>query len=139
MLLQIKMRFFPDFIFFFLLPIVAIIDLILLKIGLKITNAEEKTRFKWILASYGIQVSVFLFLSVPFILWGILGEFEDEGPNPLLIILSFLLAMFIDVNILNVIHKLGIKRALFVYGLMMIPVFIAIGIIFSILASAGML
>ena len=134
MLLQIRMRFFPDFIFFFLLPIIALTEIVVLKIGLKLTHAPEHKSMKWVLASFGIQVAVIFFVASPLILLGLIGQFQGD---PSLIIAFILLALFIDLNILNAIHKLGFKKALVVFVLMMIPVAIMMGIIGSITSQVG--
>ena len=109
----------PVIIFFMVIAL--IVGLILLKIGLVVTKAETRTRFKWLLASFGIQVGMFFFVGSPMILLGISGAFGEQGPEVILIIIFLVLALFIEVHILNIIHRLGIKRALLVFGLMAIP------------------
>lgn len=107
-----------------------IVGLILLKIGLVVTKAETRTRFKWLLASFGIQVGMFFFVGSPMILLGISGAFGPGGPAVILIIIFLVLALFIQVHVLNIIHHLGIKRALLVFGLMAIPfLFVSFSII----------
>lgn len=105
----------------FIMVIAFIVGLILLKIGLVVTKAETRTRFKWLLASFGIQVGMFFFVGSPMILLGISGAFGEQGPEVILIIIFLVLALFIEVHVLNIIHRLGIKRALLVFGLMAIP------------------
>ena len=104
-----------------LIIIAFIVGLIMLKIGLVVTKAEARTGFKWLLSSFGIQVGMFFFVASPMILLGISGAFGEQGPEVFLIIIFLVLALFIDVNVLNIIHRLGIKRALLVFGLMAIP------------------
>ena len=108
-----------------------IVGLILLKIGLVISKAETRTEFKWVLGSFGIQVGMFFFVGSPLILLGISGAFGKQGPEIILIIIFLVLALFIEVNLLNIIHRLGMKRALLVFGLMVAPFLI---VSFSIIA-----
>ncbi|MFX1385165.1 MAG: hypothetical protein ACFFBP_22325 [Promethearchaeota archaeon] len=114
-----------------LIIIAFIIGLIMLKIGLVVTKAEARTRFKWLLGSFGLQVGMFFFVASPLILLGISGAFGEEGPAVILIIIFLVLALFIDIHLLNIIHRLGIKRALLVFGLMAIPFLI---VSFSVIA-----
>ncbi len=132
---QIVMRVFPDFIIF-MLSIFAISEIVALKIGLIITKAQDKRNMKWVLISFAIQVGIFFFIASPLILMGMTGSFQQGGPNPLLVIIFILLALFVDLNILNVLHKLGFKRALIVFGLMMIPFIITFVIITSVINTA---
>ena len=115
----------------YLIVIAFIIGLILLKIGLLISKAETRTGFKWLLGSFGIQVGMFFFVGSPLILLGISGAFGEQGPEVILIIIFLVLALFIEVNLLNIIHRLGILRALLVFGLMVAPFLI---VSFSIIA-----
>ncbi|MFX1393340.1 MAG: hypothetical protein ACFFAH_07180 [Promethearchaeota archaeon] len=115
----------------FLIIIAFIVGLIMLKIGLVITKAEARTGFKWLLWSFGIQVGMFFFVASPMILLGISGAFGEQGPEVILIVIFLVLALFIDIHLLNIIHRLGIKRALLVFGLMAIPFLI---VSFSVIA-----
>ena len=98
-----------------------IIGLIMLKIGLIITKAEARTGFKWLIGSFGIQVGIFFFVASPLILMGVSGAFGEHGPEIVLIIIFLILAFFMDVHLLNVLHRVGLKRALLVFGFMAIP------------------
>ena len=98
-----------------------IIGLIMLKIGLIITKAEARTGFKWLIGSFGIQVGMFFFVASPLILMGVSGAFGEHGPEIVLIIIFLILALFMDVHLLNVLHRVGLKRALLVFGFMAIP------------------
>ena len=87
------------------------IGIILLKISLAITKAERKTQFKWVAASYGIQFGITFAISSPLLLWGMIGAFEgDIGA----IIAVSILCAFVNLNIINILHKIGLKRALVV-------------------------
>jgi hypothetical protein len=118
-------------IIIYVMIIAFIVGLILLKIGLVISKAETRTGFKWVLGSFGIQVGMFFFVGSPLILLGISGAFGKQGPEIILIIIFLVLALFIEVNLLNIIHRLGLKRALLVFGLMVAPFLI---VSFSIIA-----
>ena len=98
-----------------------IIGLIMLKIGLIITKAEARTGFKWLIGSFGIQVGMFFFVASPLILMGVSGAFGEHGPEIVLIIIFLILALFMDVHLLNVLHRVGLKRALLIFGFMAIP------------------
>jgi len=115
----------------YVIVIAFIVGLILLKIGLVISKAETRTGIKWLLGSFGIQVGMFFFVGSPLILSGISGAFGEQGPEIILIIIFLVLALFIEVNLLNILHRLGIKRALLVFGLMVAPFLI---VSFSIIA-----
>ena len=115
----------------YVIIIAFIVGLILLKVGLVVSKAETRTGFKWVLGSFGIQVGMFFFVGSPLILLGISGAFGEQGPEIILIIIFLVLALFIEVNILNIIHRLGILRALLVFGLMVAPFLI---VSFSIIA-----
>ena len=98
-----------------------------------VTKAETRTRFKWLLASFGIQVGMFFFVGSPMILLGISGAFGEQGPEVIFIIIFLVLALFIDLHVLNIVHQLGLKRALLVFGLMAIPfLIVSFAIIFLI-------
>ena len=98
-----------------------IVGLVMLKIGLVATKAETRTGYKWLMGSFGIQVGMFFFVASPLILMGVSGAFGEGGPEIILIIIFIIIALFMDINVLNVLHKLGLKRALLVFALMAIP------------------
>ena len=118
---------------FVIIIIAFIVALILLKVGLVITKAEARTGFRWLLASFGIQVGMFFFVGSPMILLGLSGAFGEQGPEVIFIIIFLVLALFIDLHVLNIVHQLGLKRALLVFGLMAIPfLIVSFAIIFLI-------
>ena len=133
------MRLFPDFILMVLLPIFLIVELIVLFIGLKLVKAEERNSFKFVVVSFIIQILTLFFINSPFIFMGLTGAFNNGGPDPLIIILFIMLSIFIDINIINAIHKIGLKRALFVFLLMLIPIFIFGGLIGYLVSMANMM
>ena len=97
-------------------------DIFVLKIGLAITKAQEKTNFKWVAGSFGIQFALIFFIGTPMFLSVATGTFS-EGPPPLLLIIpTILFSAFIDLNVVNVIHKVGMKRSLIITLLIMGPI-----------------
>ncbi|MFX1470691.1 MAG: hypothetical protein ACFFB8_18795 [Promethearchaeota archaeon] len=101
-------------------------DIILLKIGLLITNAQEKKNMNWVLASFGIQFGVIFFIGAPLILYGMIGEFEgDLG----IIIAVVVFSVFIDLNVINMIHKIGLKRSFVVMIFVVGPIITAMVIL----------
>jgi hypothetical protein len=103
-------------------------DILILKIGLAITKAQEKTNFKWVAGSFGIQFGVIFFISIPMILGGWTGQFT-EGPPILTIILTVIFCGFIDTNVINIIHKIGLKRSLIIVLLILGPISYAMSIL----------
>lgn len=134
MFTEFQLRF-TDFLLYIILPIFIISGIIALKIGLTIAKAEVWRGMKFCALSFVIQLGVILFIASPLILFGFAGEME--GAPPIALIMVFLvLALFIDIQVINVIHKLGLKRAILVFIIMMIPVGI-LGVISGIVASTG--
>jgi hypothetical protein len=112
-----------------------IVDIFILKIGLSITKAQEKTNFKWVAGSFGIQFGLIFFVSTPMILGGWTGQYTTGGPPIALIILTVIFCVFIDLNIINIIHKIGMVRSLIIAILIMGPVTYAMYILGSNLGS----
>lgn len=102
----------------------------LLKIGLIITHAEVKREFSWVVASASIQAGAVFFIMLPIFLTSFTGEMQ-HGPDIGLILGLMCLGLFIDLNIINVFHQVGIARALFIFFLEIIPVIIIMSIMFS--------
>ncbi|MFX0145725.1 MAG: hypothetical protein ACFE9C_16800, partial [Candidatus Hodarchaeota archaeon] len=57
-----------------------LVDILILKLGLAITKAPEKTDFKWVAYSFGIQFGLIFFISTPMILGGWTGQYSEGGP-----------------------------------------------------------
>lgn len=110
-------------------------DIFILKLGLTITKAQEKTNFKWVAGSFGIQFGLIFFISTPMILGGWTGQYTTGGPPIALIIITVILCAFIDLNIINIIHKIGIVRALIIALLIIGPVTYAMYLLGSNLGS----
>ncbi len=108
-------------------------DILLLKIGLLITKAEVKKNLKWVVASFGIQFGVIFFIGSPLILYGMIGRFQGD---PGIIMLVVFFAVFIDVNIINLIHRIGLKRSIVVMFFIVIPIVFAMVTIASSLGGS---
>ena len=113
-----------------------LIGMIIFKFGLAVTKAESKTNFKWVAGSFLIQYGVTLFISAPmlldmvltFIAYGTLDDFRlDSG----LIAVSVIFSTFIIINLINMIHRPGIKRSFIIALLILGPIFFSNYIIFS--------
>lgn len=108
-------------------------DILLLKLGLTITKAQEKKNMKWVAGSFGIQLGIIFFIGSPLILYGMIGRFQGD---PGLIIPVVLFAVFIDLHVINVIHKIGLKRSLVVVIFVVGPIIAALYIIGSTLGGS---
>ena len=105
-----------------------LVDILLLKIGLAITKAQEKTNMKWVAGSFGIQFGIIFFVASPLFLLGMMGRLGgegEEGGEGGIIILVVLFSLFIDLNVINVIHKIGIKRSVVVVIFVVGPIITA--------------
>lgn len=91
------------------------------KLGLATVKSKTRKGFKLLAISILIQLFMIALLASPFILMGFAGEFEMEGPSPVLIIFAIVLAIFLDLNIINILHKTGLKKAILCFFLMIIP------------------
>ena len=94
-------------------------DILLLKLGLTITKARERTRMKWVAVSFLIQFGVIFIISSPLFLLGFAGKF-DGGPG--VVIPIIILCTFIDLNVINVIHQVGLKHSLIVVSIILLPI-----------------
>ena len=118
-------------------PIILIIvlilgDILLLKIGLAITKAQEKKNMKWVAGSFGIQFGIIFFISSPLLLYGMIGKFQG---NPGVIAPIVLFSVFIDLNVVNIIHKIGLKRSIVVVFLVVGPIITAMVLLGNILGG----
>lgn len=105
-----------------------LIDILLLKLALIITNAQVKRNMKWVLGSFGIQFGIVFFIGSPLILYGMIGVFEGvQGMRGITIIaIVVIFAVFIDLNIINILHKIGLKRSLVVVIFVAAPIVIVL-------------
>ncbi len=103
-------------------------DILLLKLSLVITKAQKRTRIKWVAGSFLIQFGIIFIISSPLFLLGSMGVFQDDGPGAIIIPI-IILSAFIDLNIVNILHQIGLKRSLVIVVIVLIPiVFIMIGL-----------
>lgn len=96
-------------------------DILLLKLGLTITKSQKRTRMKWVAGSFLIQVGVVFVISSPLFLLGIMGAYQGEG-GALVPIIIF--SIFVDFNVVNILHQIGLKRSLVIVLLTFAPIFI---------------
>ncbi|NVM44294.1 MAG: hypothetical protein HWN79_05205 [Candidatus Lokiarchaeota archaeon] len=110
----------------------AVGDILLLKLGLVATKAKKRTRMKWVAGSFLIQFGVVFIISSPLFLLGIMGAYrgEPEGLVPII-----LLSIFIDFNVINILHQIGLKRSLIVVVLTFVPIMLIMVIFGSSLPS----
>ena len=103
-------------------------DILLLKLSLVITKAQVRTRMKWVAGSFLMQFAIIFIISSPLFLLGSMGVFQDDGPGPIIIAI-IILSVFIDLNIVNILHQTGLKRSLIIVLIVLVPiVFIMIGL-----------
>lgn len=110
-------------------------DVFLLKILLLMTKAEAKRNIKWVGISFLIQFGLIFFICLPLFLVGVTGGFDEQGPNPGVIIPFIVLSIFIDLNLINVIHKIGIKRSVIVSFFISAPIIAAMFILGPLIAN----
>ncbi len=108
----------------FLSPIILMVafaagDILLLKLGLVITKSQKRTRMKWVAGSFLIQFGIVFIISSPLFLLGIMGAYHGEPQGLVPIIL---LSIFIDFNVINILHQVGLKRSLVVGILTFAPI-----------------
>jgi len=108
-----------------LFPIILIVavaagDILLLKLGLVITKAQIRTRMKWVAGSFLIQFAIIFIISSPLFLLGSMGAFNGDGPGAIIIII-IILSAFIDLNIVNILHQIGLKRSFIIVVIVLVP------------------
>lgn len=101
----------------------AVGDILLLKLGLVITKAQKRKRMKWVAGSFAIQFGVVFAISSPLFLLGIIGAFKG-GPPPVGLASIVFISAFIDLNIINILHQIGLKRSLVVVIFTFAPIFL---------------
>ncbi len=99
----------------------------ILKIGLVAAKAEIKREWKWVFASAFIQAGAVFFIMLPIFLNMLLETNMEGGPPVGLILGTMSVGLFIDLNILNMLHRIGIKKALIIFIFEIIPVVIIMG------------
>jgi len=94
-------------------------DILLLKLGLVATKAQKRNNMKWVAGSFFIQFGIVFVISSPLFLLGIMGAYhgEPQGMVPIII-----LSIFIDLNIINILHQIGLKRSFVVVVFTFVPI-----------------
>ena len=98
-------------------------DILLLKLGLVATKAQKRKRMKWVAGSFLIQFGIVFVVNSPLFILGITGFFSG-GPEDIIptVIPIIILSLFIDLNIINILHQVGLKRSLVVLILTFAPI-----------------
>ena len=102
-------------------------SVLLLKMGLKFVKAQRRRTFKWTAISIFLQILVIFMLGSPFILLGFANALNDKGPPMGIIIFLIVIAVFIDMNVINVIHQTGLLKSIWPFLLMVVPIVATIG------------
>lgn len=113
-----------DFIPIIILLVCILADILIFKIGLAIAKAEIKKGLKWVAMSFLIQFGAIFFISSPMMLMGLAGAM-DGPPDAGLIVPIIIFSVFIDFNLINIIHKIGIKKSIVIGIIIFIPMFFA--------------
>ncbi len=106
-----------------IVTIASVVGMVLLKVGLSIVKAEKKTRMKNVLMYYFIYLGTIMFILMQ------LMFIEMRGFNIVPILGLSILAVFIVTNMINIFHDTGIKKAIFITVLLIIPITVAMSII----------
>jgi len=109
-----------------IIVVLIVVDIFLLKFSLLLTKAEYRTRIKWVGVSFLVQFGAIFLVSSPILILGFAGALSDfSGPPFQLIIPAILASVFLDFNLINVIHKVGLKRSLLVSVIILVPIIFA--------------
>ena len=101
-------------------------DILLLKLALVVTKSQKRKRMKWVAGSFLIQFGIIFIISSPLFLLGYLGGFSGELD---VIIPVIILSVFIDLNVINILHQVGLKRSFVILLIIIFPIiFIMIGL-----------
>jgi len=107
---------------------------ILFKVGLLITRAQERKSIKWVAISFFVQFGVALFISAPLALDKVIALITGrkyEGPQAPGFVITVALSILVLVNLINVLHKPGIMNSIILILFIMGPVGGSIYLIFS--------
>ncbi len=106
-------------------------DMLLLKLALVVTKAQKRTRMKWVAGSFAIQFGIIFIISSPLFLLGFMGKFQGE---PDAIIPIVILSLFINLNVINTLHQVGLKRSFGILLITIVPLIIVMIILGNIFA-----
>jgi len=104
---------------FIMMGVFAVGDIFLLKLALVVTKAQKRRRMKWVAGSFAIQFGIIFIISSPLFLLGFMGSFQGE-PDVVIPIVIF--SVFIDLNVINVLHQVGLKRSFGILLLTFVPI-----------------
>ena len=107
-------------------------DIFLLKLGLIITKAEKRRKMKWVMYSFFIQFGVVFLIGSPLLVLSLIGAFKGDAGA---IITVIVLGLFIDINLINVLHNIGLKRSLVVGLLVIVPMILVMSFAGSTISS----
>jgi len=96
-------------------------DILLLKLALVVTKAQKRTRMKWVAGSFAIQFGIIFIVSSPLFLLAFMGSFKGELD---VIIPIVILSLFIDLNVINILHQVGLKRSFGILLITFVPLII---------------
>ncbi len=111
---------------FIVMGVLLLVGVLVFRIGLAITKANVKINTKWVFGSFFIQFGLIFFISTPMILSGVSGGFVSGGFNIGMIAPIIIFSAFIDMQVVNVLHRIGLKRSLVIVILILIPISFAI-------------
>jgi hypothetical protein len=122
--------------------VLIVVDIFLLKLGLFLMKSEYRTKIKWVGISFLIQFGAIFFISSPMLILGFTGAFSDGsstsgggGPPAGLIVLAIVGSTFLDFNLINVIHKIGLKKSLLVTVIILVPIIFAMSFLIQFLSK----
>jgi len=124
--LQMGLPSIGELIPFIIMGVLAVADIVLLKLALVVTKAQKRNKMNWVAGSFAIQFGIIFIISSPLFFLGFMGNFRGE---PDVIIPIIILSSFIDLNVINVLHQVGLKRSLGILLLTFVPlIMIMIGL-----------
>ncbi len=107
---------------FVLIPLYLITVIIVFKIGLLIVKARERKSIYFVIISVFAQIGTIFLLFIPILLFGVAENWNMSYAPQLT--LFIILALFIDFNLINILHKLGLQRTAVVFLFFVIPTLI---------------
>jgi hypothetical protein len=110
----------------------AIGDIFLLKLALIITKTKKRRKMKSVMYSFLIQFGVVFLIGSPLFILSLIGQFDGD---PGVITAISVLGLLIDINIINVIHNIGLKRSLVVGLLVIVPMILVMSFMGNMLSS----
>jgi len=103
---------------FIIMGVLAAVDILLLKLALVVTKAQIRNKMNWVAGSFAIQFGTIFIISSPLFFLGFMGKFQGDLD---VIIPIIILSSFIDLNVINVLHQVGLKRSLGILLLTFVP------------------